>query len=363
MTTRPTVSGDLLRFVLHYSAQVGVDPAAALAAQGIEPRRVGTTARIGALAFGRLLDALAEASGDPCFGLHLGAWSERFPASQLVIATVLNSRTVGDALERLLRFHAILSDAVAPAIARRADAVAVRLGAPFHGRFGRHETDAAVAMIATLLRRLSVAARPLEVRLRRVPDGLLPEYERVLGAPVRADAGEDAISLAPASLAAPVDLADRELLSVLERQAARRLRGVQDASWAGRARRAVEAALLEDCAAPALARLARGLGLSPRTLQGRLAAEGVTYRRVVDAARHALAEERLRDPSVTLSEVAFLLGFADQSAFTHAFRRWTGRTPRSFRRAPRERGASVRTAGSARAAGRGVRSRRARPPR
>jgi AraC-like DNA-binding protein len=347
--------------VLRYCAHVDANPAAALVAQGIDPARLSPGGRIPASAFGRLLDRLVEISGDACFGLHLGAWCERFPPSHLVVATVLNSRNVGDALERLLRFHAILSDAVAPVVVRRPGVVTVRIAAPFHGRLGRQETDAAIATIVTLLRRCSAAARPTEVRLREVPATALPEYERVLGVRIRGGADADELSFAADALEAPVELADRELLGMLERLAARRLRDVEDTSWSGKVDRAARAALLESSALPRLPELARALAVSARTLQYSLRAEGLTYRQVTDRARRALAEDHLRDPGLTLSEIAFVSGFADQSAFTHAFRRWTGQTPQAYRQAIRERGASVRYAGSAPAAGRGARARRAHP--
>lgn len=83
---------------------------------------------------------------------------------------------------------------------------------------------------------------------------------------------------------------------------------------------------------PGLSEVAKDLGMSGRTLQRRLAAEGLTFQSVVDDARRRLALRLLRQQAeVTLTEVTFMTGFSDQSAFTRAFRRWTGRTPGAFR--------------------------------
>jgi AraC-like DNA-binding protein len=73
------------------------------------------------------------------------------------------------------------------------------------------------------------------------------------------------------------------------------------------------------------------LGLSPRSVQRRLAQEHTTFRDVLNATRHQLALTHLKSGQHSVSEVAFLLGFAEVSAFTRAFKRWTGASPRAWR--------------------------------
>jgi len=77
--------------------------------------------------------------------------------------------------------------------------------------------------------------------------------------------------------------------------------------------------------------VARTLGLSERTLTRKLADEGATYERVVDQLRQSLALEYLKEPSVSLSQIAWLLGYEEATSFNHAFRRWTGRSPSETR--------------------------------
>ena len=76
--------------------------------------------------------------------------------------------------------------------------------------------------------------------------------------------------------------------------------------------------------------IALALNQSASTLQRRLRREGTTYQRVLDTTRRELALEYLTAGEHTLADITFLLGFADQSNFTRAFRRWTGTTPRQF---------------------------------
>ena len=77
--------------------------------------------------------------------------------------------------------------------------------------------------------------------------------------------------------------------------------------------------------------VARRLAMSERTLHRRLSERGLTFKSLVDSTRRHVAENLLRDSRYTATEVAFLTGFSEQSAFTRAFRRWAGQTPRSFR--------------------------------
>ena len=83
---------------------------------------------------------------------------------------------------------------------------------------------------------------------------------------------------------------------------------------------------------PTLAGVAGRIGMSSRTLQRRLSAEGLAYQDLVTEARKSLSGQLLRRTDYALAEIAFLTGFSDQSTFTRAFKRWHGQTPASYRR-------------------------------
>ena len=83
---------------------------------------------------------------------------------------------------------------------------------------------------------------------------------------------------------------------------------------------------------PTLAEVAGRLGMSTRTLQRRLSADGLAYQDLVLGARKTLSEQLLQRTDYALAEIAFLTGFSDQSAFTRAFKRWHGTTPANYRR-------------------------------
>jgi AraC-like DNA-binding protein len=77
--------------------------------------------------------------------------------------------------------------------------------------------------------------------------------------------------------------------------------------------------------------VARALEMSRRTLQRKLAVQGTSFRQLLDTTRHDLAQRFIEDPGQSIGEITFELGFARQSAFSRAFRRWTGMTPSDYR--------------------------------
>jgi AraC-like DNA-binding protein len=85
---------------------------------------------------------------------------------------------------------------------------------------------------------------------------------------------------------------------------------------------------------PKASEIARKLGVSVRMQARKLSSEGVTYSAVLDDFRYELARRYLGEQGLSISRVAWLLGYQEVSAFTHAFKRITGRTPSEFRRNP-----------------------------
>jgi AraC-like DNA-binding protein len=82
------------------------------------------------------------------------------------------------------------------------------------------------------------------------------------------------------------------------------------------------------------AEIAKKLGLSQRTSARRLSSEGSSFSQVLEDLRSDLAKQYLLDQGLSISRIAWLLGYQEVSAFTHAFKRWTGKTPREVRAAP-----------------------------
>ena len=109
----------------------------------------------------------------------------------------------------------------------------------------------------------------------------------------------------------------------------RTLEQLQVPTWARKVRACLEAQLPNG--EPSAERIAQSLHLSLRSLQRHLAEEGSSYEQLLSDTRQALALVHMRDPRCSISEIAYLLGFADTSSFSRAFKRWTGQAPSQYR--------------------------------
>lgn len=103
----------------------------------------------------------------------------------------------------------------------------------------------------------------------------------------------------------------------------------QAGGWVGASEAAITAGLSDGRVS--IGRVAAKLGLSERTLQRRLGHSERRYTDMLDALRQAQAEQLLRDPRLSLVEIALSLGYSEHSAFTRAFKRWTALTPQAYR--------------------------------
>jgi AraC-like DNA-binding protein len=313
---------------------LGHDPAPVLAAAGIDTPLLDdpdATVPMGAgVAF---LAEAARRAGDPNIGLHLAERAD-LGSFDVHLYAMLSSPTLGAAFERLGRYQRLIHETTRVELAREGACAVLRHRMP-GGLAAPRQT--AEFLVAAWLRGGRVATGedwgPLEVRFaHRRPDDVR-EHAQVFRAPVHFSAGENALVLPATLLDRPCVRADPALLAVLDRYAADRIaRTPATSSFADRARAGL-VELLRD-GNPGASRLAARLRMSVRSLARGLAAEGTSYRELLDHLRRETAAHHLADDRVAIAEVAFLLGFADLSAFYRAFKRWTGKTPAEFRRDP-----------------------------
>lgn len=156
-------------------------------------------------------------------------------------------------------------------------------------------------------------------------------YHRLFGGEVRFAQGATRLVFPLHYLQLPITHHDAESHQVLLSQAQRQISALDaDQEELPRLRQLIRRHL--SSGGVTLEGLARAQGLSARALQYQLENSGTTYRELLDETRTELARAYLCDPDMSLVDVAFLLGFSEQSPFTKAFRRWTGETPGEFRR-------------------------------
>lgn len=203
--------------------------------------------------------------------------------------------------------------------------------------------QAADFALATMVRVMRLAtARPFSltsVQMRRPAPADAAPWRQTFGVPVSFDAAEDAIEIGPEALATPMRAPDARLRALIEGYAEGLLRSLEapDAPLPVRARHQIAVSLAARRGAE-LESVARGLGLSGRTLQRRLQDEGSSFRALLDEVRRAMARRWLA-AGLSPGEVTFLLGYSEVSAFGRAFHEWEGCSPAAWARVSARAGA------------------------
>jgi AraC-like DNA-binding protein len=197
-------------------------------------------------------------------------------------------------------------------------------------RSRRHSDECALAEIAIGVRVLSAQdVAPRAVRFRHEAPRDVREHEALFRCPIAFGAAHTEIEFDDAALDTTMQHANEAYRAIFEQQVERALaRLPRESGTAESVRAAAHAALAGgQCT---VAGTARALGLSVRTMQRRLRADGTSFDEIVDALRREMADACL-DKRLTVPEIAWMLGYADASAFHHAFKRWNGKSPEQAR--------------------------------
>ncbi len=195
----------------------------------------------------------------------------------------------------------------------------------------RLSNEATIASIVSISQQASSAVfRPLAVHFKHPAPAPTADHEAHFGCPVHFASKRDALLVSGATLGTPNKVGDAGIVrffdTVLEADVSKL---GDERSLEHRIQDQISRSLSEGV--PAMSDIARHLGMSSRTLQRRLSELNLSYQKLVDETRRRLAQKLLRQTDYSLAEVAFMTGFAEQSSFTRAFKRWSGQAPRSYR--------------------------------
>jgi AraC-like DNA-binding protein len=307
----------LLRPLSELLGKLGEAPAAFLAAVGVTDD-MPANAYVPARAVDHALEAIAKRRRDPALALTLATASVARPLG-LFGHMLWTSGTLGDALERAVKHYGMVSQRSVLRLETVGDAVRVRSVAVAGEPRGRILVEYPFASLALRARAATAGTFALRaVRFRHDGKGG-PTYHDVFRAPVEFGARHDELELARDQLALRLEGGDAITQQALEAKVRELMPG---ASLVERVR--VAAADRLD-ASPA--DIARALGVSARTLRRHLEEDGQTLRGVVDDLRRERADALLAR-GMTVKEVAFALAFSEPSAFSRAYKRWTGRPPK-----------------------------------
>ncbi len=340
-----TVAASLVIDVVGYLTTRGISEDAICQATGLDATVLAQpNARLDGAVMERLWNAGARLSGDPDLGLHTAEACN--PDARTIAGYVVRScRTAGEALDRLARHAALLNDGLRLSLTREPDLTTCRCDAAgqsdnYVARAPRQVMEAMAAGIVGTMRRLTpVPIAPVEVTFRHATPADLHEHHRLLGPAVRFCAPTTSVVYATADLERPMLPAKADLLAVFEPQAQHVVAALDRHGPVSRRVLDLLAGHIRGMV-PDVNDVAHALAMSERSLQRHLRDEGTSFRDLVDQLRRELALRHLAVPGTSATDVAFLLGFSEPSAFTRAFQRWTGQSPAAF---PPPASAALRT--------------------
>ncbi|MDX2089441.1 MAG: AraC family transcriptional regulator [Kofleriaceae bacterium] len=321
------------RALLLACARLGIDTTRILDAAGITRAVLeDPDARIAVHQAKTLWAVAYEVSGDPELALH-AAEALPFGAYKVVDYLAAAAPSVGEALRSVSRYFPLINTAVELPLEPESERVhlCVRASAD-PAVLTRAYVEYTLAAVYLRTRDATGTGYALDgVDIAFPAPTSSAEHARIFGCPVRFGATYNRMTVARGAWETATVRADLSLFQVLDDHAVLLLQRLPNSVGL----------LSEVCAAisaelrggdPALEHVASKMAMSERTLQRRLQDLGASYSDLLDEMRRAAATVYLADRDLSLGEVAYLLGFAEQSSFTRAFRRWTGQTPTEHRR-------------------------------
>jgi AraC-like DNA-binding protein len=293
----------------------------------------------------RFLELAAAKADDPLLGLHVAAEMD-LRGIGLLYYLAASCTTVAEALEYLGRYAATMTEEVRLEISRQQDETILTFQRPpaFDELPRQHAELIALAFNRVLRKLTNRDFVPLRMSFAHTRNSGLKEVHCILRCPVEFAQATDSWVLPRGVMGLPILSGDSRLLSILEAHADHLL---TERPAIGGLQGMVENQLVGALASGRVqaADIAHQLGMSVRSLRRQLAEEGTSFGDILDRMRRRLALRYLEDERVSIQQTAWLLGYSEIAAFSRAFKRWTGTSPRHARQSSfsQEREKAART--------------------
>ena len=336
VSTRPMISVAATAGLLEAIAARGGDPDLILRKFGIDRSAFSEPEGfIPSSIFAGVLEEAAQATADDCFGLHLG---ENYNPRNIgpLVYVVLNSPTIRAGIENFERYLHVYNEGAKWFFTSEGNRAHICYLLTDPGiKSLRHSNEHEMTIAFNTLR-MMVGSQwaPKEVQFAHEAPEQTSEHLRIFHAPVSFGCKTNAIVTDLHFVEREVPAADQRLYQILKRYLDHVLGEMpREDNLLASVRRAT-AEMMRD-GDLTLARVAKQMAMSTRTLQRQLKERGVDFKHLAEDTRRRFAMNYLKDRKNTLTEVAFLLGYSELSAFNRAFKRWTGSTPLDYRRSIR----------------------------
>lgn len=331
----PSVSASYAKALFDLAIEKGADPEALLAQAGLGADAFENAhARIAFPKFKQLMRSAKKLSREPALALYFGAQIS-FDQLSLVGLITRAAPTMEDALQQLNRFGRLVIEVEGVdekgrfQIARREKRLWVDDSRMNPNSFPEL-TESTLGRFICAFRRFYPDRRYyLSAQVTHAKPSYADLYEELFGIPVEFDCPHNAMEIDKSLLELKLNPKRNYVFGMLRRQADDLLAELKAMQTI---RADVESRLIPilHTGEATLANLAVEMGMSEQALYRALRAEDMRFRDVLDELRQRLATDYLRGGKVTVNEAAYLAGFSDPSAFSRAFKRWTGESPSSF---------------------------------
>ncbi len=310
--------------------ELGVDSEPVFVDAGVRPSTsVDPLHRLSNRDISRLFEASVQATGDPYFGLLVGRNVQPSIMHAFGLG-VLASTTLNDFLDRIANYYRLVSRA-AKFKHRETDGHTILYAEDMRDNVCDETADAWAVVMVRLMRLLyQREINPVWIELLRpCPEPGDKPYVDIFKCPVRFNCSELRIAMDSSIMDRRLPGASPELAQYNDQIAMRYLEKLDEQNLSNRVRSMIVSQLATGKVSKL--RIADQLHMGPRSLQLKLAAEDTTFQDILDTTRQSLAQSYIEQSGLSITEIAFLLGFADASNFTRAFKRWSGKSPSEYR--------------------------------
>jgi AraC-like DNA-binding protein len=331
----PAASGTLTRLAYARAEAAGINLNAILKATNMaRPQIEDPSVRLMVRDQITFLNLIARELDDDLLGFHL-ALAPDLRETGWLYYVLASSDTMNEAIQQGVRYTSIVNEGVSLRYIHGSEVVLKVQYVGVSRHVDRQQIEAFMTLLVRTCRQLTgLPLKPERVQFMHRREAAAPELVNFFGSKVAFGADADEVVFPSTLKNKPVVSADpylHKLLTAYCEEALSR-RGARGGSFRSSVENAI-APLLPHGRAQ-MDEIARCLGVSRRTFARRLSSEGLTFSEVLGELRADLAKRHLADKNLSISEIAWLLGYGEVSAFTHAFKRWTGKSPREIRSHP-----------------------------
>jgi len=279
----------------------------------------------------QFLNLVSQGLADDFLGFHLAQVPD-LREFGLFYYVLSSAETLIDALQRAARYSSILNEGLCLKLVEASPAGLSLRYVGVNRHHDRHQIEFVLTSMIRICRQLTgLHLMPARVRLIHLRNEPCDEFADFFGENVQFGASSDEITFPPKVGGLPVIGADPYLNKLLVTYCEEAI--AEQPGHGGSFQASIENAivpLLPHGKARA-SEIARRLGIGQRTLARRLSREGLTFSGLLESLRFNLANRYLGDKHFSISQIAWLLGYKEVAGFSHAFKRWSGTTPREAR--------------------------------